>query len=762
MKNKIIHLMLAVVAATGLAACGDGSVAADSGPDPSVSALEIAVFNISAAGEEGEGGTSVEIEDGGSVILEWEVTLPEGADQENVKVTLDSKELSVHAEDLKVKDQMTIDDINVAATFTLTAEYDGKKVTKSVDVTIKEVGSALTATFTADRSEIKKGESVELCWNVSRSDASLVITGSDAKEVFKAKLDDKTASGCVTVTPEKTMAYTMKASVEGEDTVTRSVDVNVKKTHYSRKSKKEPPAPKTPPLPKAITLSTTVNGAKLAGGAFFEGEEIVIGWKATAKDAKGDSIRVTISGAADIKDRPAKGEEQVKVAGDGEYQITASGEGFKSATTVIKINLRTWNGPAKDAAGRPASAVFAKDLDTAFIGFDGDLEKGNLKIAKANADNMAADILTAPFQKLFEGFGSLGGLWNSKFIGGMDTFPVNAIAIDKSSGRLYVGTAGGVIFSDDGGDNWVMFTQGYIMDDGKATGSHKSCKDLVQDEVDMDKIISVEQVCDIVIDPEDKRFIMATDRRVRYLKNGGNAFMDGKGEPSNDEDDWWAGTPTKAGEAGNAVYGRINHDLELVQIDGKSQLYSGTDQGLFKSSDRGKTWDKVSGSPSPVYAVAVDPEEKVIYVGTDKGLSKKAIDEGGFEKVDGISGKVYSIAIDPVQTGTIYVAASGGLKVSRDKGETFTDARTGAMNGAKNVRSVMVTSGKSAKVGIFAATDKGAFASISETGGVAPKALASGDESEDSSGGDDEEGSYSPAESAYDSSATGVNQTMFD
>lgn len=234
--------MLAMVVATGLSACGDGS-APNGGPDPSVSALEKAVFNVSAAGEEGEGGESVEISKGGSVVLEWDIDLPEGTDQEKAKVTLDSEELSVHTEDLKVKDQMTIDDIDVDATFTLTAEYEGATVTRSVDVKIKD---ALTATFTVDSSTIYKGESAELCWEVSRSDASIVITDSDSTEVFSSlKSNDETASSCATITPEQTTTYTMKASTGDGKTITKSVEVAVKKKLFSRKLKKLSPASAT-------------------------------------------------------------------------------------------------------------------------------------------------------------------------------------------------------------------------------------------------------------------------------------------------------------------------------------------------------------------------------------------------------------------------------------------------------------------------------------------------------------------------------------
>jgi photosystem II stability/assembly factor-like uncharacterized protein len=127
------------------------------------------------------------------------------------------------------------------------------------------------------------------------------------------------------------------------------------------------------------------------------------------------------------------------------------------------------------------------------------------------------------------------------------------------------------------------------------------------------------------------------------------------------------------------------HQLFDIAIDPAhpATLYSATNQGVFKSTDRGTTWRLAGTDPDISLAsysnsnLAVDPSDtSIIFVGTDDGLFKST--DGGDTWAETLSGYNESLAIDPVQPSTIYAGAPdpassgyGALFKSTDGGSNW-------------------------------------------------------------------------------------------
>lgn len=113
----------------------------------------------------------------------------------------------------------------------------------------------------------------------------------------------------------------------------------------------------------------------------------------------------------------------------------------------------------------------------------------------------------------------------------------------------------------------------------------------------------------------------------------------------------------------NATYGHI-HSVFRVPTDGT--ILMGTHNGLFKSADGGKTFERAqikSSNPAvnpngEFMNFAYDDKNKILYAGThDSGLLK-SIDFGQtWEKTDqGIDGQdIHGLAINPLETNRLYV-----------------------------------------------------------------------------------------------------------
>jgi photosystem II stability/assembly factor-like uncharacterized protein len=107
-----------------------------------------------------------------------------------------------------------------------------------------------------------------------------------------------------------------------------------------------------------------------------------------------------------------------------------------------------------------------------------------------------------------------------------------------------------------------------------------------------------------------------------------------------------------------------------------SVIYAGTHVGVFRSRDRGATWERASGglSASPVRCLAVDPSDSgVVYAGTDAGLFLTP-DSGEHWRAAGTfaSPPITALALDPRKPARLYVGTRGrGVLWSGDGGATL-------------------------------------------------------------------------------------------
>jgi len=259
---------------------------------------------------------------------------------------------------------------------------------------------------------------------------------------------------------------------------------------------------------------------------------------------------------------------------------------------------------------------------------------------------------------------------------------VRVVAVDPADpARIFLGTADGHIFSsEDTGGHWILL--------GRASSR-------------TDAVITA-----IVVDPRDGNLLYASSW-ARDSATGGGAFRSADGGRT-----WIA-----AGLAGQAV-----RALVMAPSD-SSILVAGTLDGVYRSLDASKTWERISPEQHAelrnIDSLAVDPRfPQTIFVGTfhlpwktsdggrtwlpihagmidDSDVMSLFIDGGDsrriyasacsgiyrsddsaaqWRKIQGIpytARRTYAITQDPQHPGSIYAATSEGLWKTADSGMTW-------------------------------------------------------------------------------------------
>ncbi|MGD0901779.1 MAG: transcriptional regulator [Terracidiphilus sp.] len=120
--------------------------------------------------------------------------------------------------------------------------------------------------------------------------------------------------------------------------------------------------------------------------------------------------------------------------------------------------------------------------------------------------------------------------------------------------------------------------------------------------------------------------------------------------------------------------------LSLAQAPSNPRLlFAGTLEGVFRSSDGGSSWKRISPPGSreihEVESLAVDPvDPNIVYAGTwhlpwktaDGGKSWHNIKKGLIDDSD-----VFSIVVDPARPKTVFLSACSGIYKSENGGELF-------------------------------------------------------------------------------------------
>lgn len=221
---------------------------------------------------------------------------------------------------------------------------------------------------------------------------------------------------------------------------------------------------------------------------------------------------------------------------------------------------------------------------------------------------------------------------------GPDGGSARAFAADpQDHTHLYLGAANGCIYqSRDGGKTWARLARVGNRDD------------LVVD--------------NIVIDPADPKHLVVG---AFVVADGGGIYISSDGGTT-----WTAQADMLGQSVRSLVYAPSNPKI----------LVAGTLDGVFRSSDSGGHWERISPKDNveihEIESLAIDPvDPNIIYAGTwhlpwkttDGGKNWTNIKQGIIEDSD-----VFSIVVDPKQSNVVYLSACSGIYKSEDGGEKFT------------------------------------------------------------------------------------------
>lgn len=178
----------------------------------------------------------------------------------------------------------------------------------------------------------------------------------------------------------------------------------------------------------------------------------------------------------------------------------------------------------------------------------------------------------------------------------------------------------------------------------------------------------------------------------------------------------WFGAPVAAsGQQGKTPAFEHVHALTM---DSRGQtLFLGTHTGLFRSDDRGRTWNEISISPKhgplDVMDIAADPKDpKKIYLGAHEVGVLKSVDGGKtwMEVSRGLGGPdVHGLAIDPNMPFKLHAAVRDkgeGIYRTTDQGQKWIRVDDGPQGEIKVLRSVNISTGMGG-IFLYAGTSTG-------------------------------------------------------
>jgi photosystem II stability/assembly factor-like uncharacterized protein len=221
---------------------------------------------------------------------------------------------------------------------------------------------------------------------------------------------------------------------------------------------------------------------------------------------------------------------------------------------------------------------------------------------------------------------------------GPDGGDVRSLAYDpQNPDHIFLGTSTGTLFSStDGGHSWSRF-------------AHLGSGD--------DYVID-----HLAIDPQSSNKMYAAAWSVEN-QQAGDFFR------SDDAGKTWETTP--------AMHGKSIRAMAIASSDSKT-LVAGALDGVFRSTDGGKKWQKISSSNQEIHnieSIAIDPKNPdVVYAGTwhlawktdDGGATWHHISKGMIEDSD-----VFSIIVDSSNPSVVFASACSGIYKSQSSGDSF-------------------------------------------------------------------------------------------
>jgi len=221
---------------------------------------------------------------------------------------------------------------------------------------------------------------------------------------------------------------------------------------------------------------------------------------------------------------------------------------------------------------------------------------------------------------------------------GPDGGDVRSLAYDpQNPDHIFLGTSTGTLFaSTDGGHSWVRF-------------AHLGSGD--------DYVID-----HLAFDPQNPNKMYAAAWSVENQQSG-DLFR------SMDGGTTWETTP--------GMHGKSIRAMAISASDSKT-LVAGALDGVFRSTDSGKSWQRISSSNQEIHnieSIAVDPKNPdVVYAGTwhlawktdDGGANWHHINKGMIEDSD-----VFSIIVDSTNPSVVFASACSGIYKSQSAGDSF-------------------------------------------------------------------------------------------
>ena len=175
--------------------------------------------------------------------------------------------------------------------------------------------------------------------------------------------------------------------------------------------------------------------------------------------------------------------------------------------------------------------------------------------------------------------------------------------------------------------------------------------------------------------------------------------------------------------------GPLENDIRALAVDPSNprRILAGSDVGLYRSDDIGRTWEKLESPMDDlkIWSVAVDPlDSDTIFAGTqppgifrskDGGMRWEKLPADIAEECFAGTPKVTAIVFDPRDRRTVWVGVEiDGVYKSLDGGDTWTHLpELGSNRLSQDIHGMAVTVGREKKVlatcplGVYASTDEG-------------------------------------------------------
>jgi photosystem II stability/assembly factor-like uncharacterized protein len=114
--------------------------------------------------------------------------------------------------------------------------------------------------------------------------------------------------------------------------------------------------------------------------------------------------------------------------------------------------------------------------------------------------------------------------------------------------------------------------------------------------------------------------------------------------------------------------GLFGGNVYCISIDPKDndRIYVGTDNGVYRSMDRGSTWNITDLTNISVYSIQIDPTNtEEIYAGATNGIYASINYGEDWLNIGKSTGRITALAIDPLDSKNIYATLCGGVYIKR-------------------------------------------------------------------------------------------------